>query len=309
MPDAAPIAGSTSWPPDGPRPVVTIGNFDGVHLGHRTLLDRTQELARALGALPTAFTFHPAPRDVLRPGNPVARIQSLDDRVRDLHAHGMQRVVVEPFDLDYAAHDAEWFARVVLAQRLRAAAVVVGWDFRFGRGRGGSVDTLRHHLDVPVEQVQARSDGSEPVSSSRIRRCIAAGDVREAARLLGRAHSLVGRVVTGDARGRQLGFRTANVQVEAGLLPALGVYAVWLHSEGMRWRGVANLGTRPTFEAGDVAPRLEVHVLDFDGDLYGDEARVTFVQRLRPEIAFPSKEALIRQISQDVEGARAALEP
>lgn len=329
MPDARVIAGSPSWATDLPRPVVTIGNFDGVHLGHRALLERTVVLADELGATPTAFTFHPAPRDVLRPGNPVQRLQTIDDRVRWLGEHGMAHVVVEPFSREYAAHDAEWFARVVLAERLRAAAVVVGWDFRFGRGRGGSVDTLRRVLDVPVEQVSARTllGDDAPVSSSRIRQAVERGDIAEANRLLDRPHEVTGRVVHGDARGRGLGVRTANVDPSkvggvTTLLPPLGVYAVRMELDGAWHPGVANLGVRPTFnpsaaEASGDAPgsgpdappdvRLEVHLLAFEGDLYDTTVRVAFIERLRDERRFETSDALVAQIRQDVARAREVL--
>lgn len=308
MAEARVIAGSAAWPAEGPRPVITIGNFDGVHRGHLALLERTLELSGQLGATPTAFTFHPAPRDVLRPDNPIRRIQTLDDRLHHLGAEGMEHIVLEPFSREYAAHDAEWFAREVLGHRLRAAAVVVGWDFRFGRGRGGSVDTLRAVLDVPIEQVDARMDGEEPISSSRIRRCIAAGDLVEAARLLGRPHTLVGTVVHGDGRGADLGFPTANIQVQTDLCPPSGVYAVRCRVAGQSVPGVANLGVRPTFE-GQTAPevRLEVHLLDFDADLYGEGVRIALIDRLREERRFENVDALVRQIRQDVEHARAAL--
>ena len=302
------IDGSDAWDADDRRPVVTIGNFDGVHRGHRALLDRTLALAASLDAVPTAFTFHPAPRDVLRPGNPIPRIQTLEERLRLLGDHGMERIVVEPFTLDYAAHDAEWFARVVLGERLRAAAVVVGWDFRFGKGRGGSIDTLRDALDIPVEQVQALVDGEEPVSSSRIRRLIGEGEVGAATALLDRPHELLGVVVHGDARGRLLGFPTANIESRTELVPASGVYAVQMliPGEAHALPGVANIGTRPTFDGPDDT-RVEVHLLDYAGDLYNQRVRVRFIGRLRAEQRFPSREALVAQIGQDVARARAVL--
>lgn len=296
------IDGSAAWPGEAPRPVVTIGNFDGVHLGHRALLDRTRNRADALGAPACAFTFHPAPRDVLRPGNPVLRLQRLEDRVRDLRAAGMDHVIVEPFDRDYASHDGAWFAREVLGRRLRAAAVVVGWDFRFGKGRGGSVETLRDVLQVPVEQVGALQHRGETVSSSRIRQAVAAGQVAEAAELLTRPHEVVGVVVRGDARGRELGFPTANVSPQTPLLPADGVYAVRVHTGEGPWRdGVANVGTRPTF--GEGARGVEVHLLGFSGDLYGRLLRVAFVDRIREERRFDSRDALVAQIRADARAA------
>lgn len=301
------VNGSQAWPETAPPTVVTIGNFDGVHRGHRALLDRTRELAREHGARACAFTFHPAPRDVLRPDNPVQRIQRLEDRLELLLDAGMDHVIVEPFSKDYAQHDATWFARVVLHERLRVAAVVVGWDFRFGKGRGGTVDTLRQELNAPVEQIRALTLGDEVVSSSRIRQAIARGDLELATTLLDRPHRVVGRVVPGEQRGRGLGFPTANLEPLTPLTPANGVYAVRAHLPGGRTvRGVANLGDRPTF--GDGATTLEIHLLDFDEDLYDQQIGVDFVQRLRDEQRFESSEQLIAQIRTDVRAARDALD-
>lgn len=300
------VTSSTSWPVGAPPTVVTVGNFDGVHLGHRALIDRTRALAGEHGARAVAFTFDPAPRDVLRPGNAIPRIQRLSDRLELLLACGVDHVVVEPFDLDYARHDAAWFAREVLGARLRAAAVVVGWDFRFGKGRDGNVETLRAELGAPVEQVGALELDGAVVSSSRVREALASGRVDEAARLLGRPHRVVGEVVAGHARGRDLGFPTANVSPQTPLVPAPGVYAIRATAGGAHaLPGVANLGSRPTFGGGP--PTLEVHLLDWSGDLYGAEVGVDFVARLRDERRFPTADALREQIGADVRAARGAL--
>jgi riboflavin kinase / FMN adenylyltransferase len=300
------LTSSTSWPADAPRTVVTVGNFDGVHLGHQALIDRTRALASAHGARAVAFTFDPAPRDVLRPGNAIPRIQRLSDRLDLLLACGVDHVVIEPFDLDYARRDAAWFAREVLGARLRATAVVVGWDFRFGKGRDGNVDTLRAELGAPVEQVAALELDGAVVSSSRVREALASGRVEDAALLLGRPHRVVGEVVPGSARGRQLGFPTANLEARTPLVPAPGVYAIRAIARGEHGLpGVANLGSRPTFGGGP--PTLEVHLLGWSGDLYGVELGVDFVARLRDERRFPSADALREQIGADVRAAREAL--
>ncbi|MEZ4321203.1 MAG: bifunctional riboflavin kinase/FAD synthetase [Myxococcota bacterium] len=294
------VRGSAEY--TGSGAVVTIGNFDGVHLGHRALLDAARSIAGPRSSGVCAYTFHPAPRDVLRPDNGILRIQDLDDRVRALHEAGADDVLVEPFDLTFAARTPDWFAEEVLTRRLRASAVVVGWDFRFGRGRSGTAEGLRTLLDVPVHQVQAVELEGQVISSSRIREHLTAGDVQGAARLLGRPHEVVGTVVQGDARGRELGFPTANLDSRTPLVPANGVYAARLHTgEG----AVVNVGTRPTFGGG--ATTVEVHVLDFAGDLYGAELHVGFVERLRGEQAFPGRDALVAQIARDVERARALL--
>ena len=292
--------GSSTY--DGPGGVVTIGNFDGVHQGHQALLDRARSLH--LGPV-VAYTFDPAPSDVLRPEFAPARLQTLEDRVARLHVRGAEHVVVEAFDRAFAAQSPADFAHTVLRDRLRATAVVVGWDFRFGRGREGDADGLRVLLDVPVVHVDAVYHQNEVVSSSRIRTAIANGAVDQAAVLLGCPHELVGSVVAGDARGRQLGFPTANLDVRTPLLPAAGVYAIVATSPFGVHRGVANLGTRPTFP--DARFKVEVHLFDFAGDLYGLELRVGLVHRIRAEQRFDGVEALVAQIHRDAHRARELL--
>ncbi len=299
--------GSASYPSPSPGPVLTIGNFDGVHRGHLHLLGRLVDEARAAGGPACVYTFDPAPRDVLRPGNPIPRIQTLGERIACLGRAGVDHVVVEPFTRALGALDAQAFAKVILRERLGVRGLVVGYDFRFGRGREGTVDDLRRVLGVPIAQVDPHAPGGEVISSSRIRQAVRDGDVREAARLLGRAHVVSGTVVRGDARGRALGFPTANLAPHTALVPANGIYAVWVElGDGVRREGAASLGVRPTFADGD-DHRVEVHLLDFSGDLYGREARVEFVERLRGEEAFATPEALIARIAQDVRDARAVL--
>jgi riboflavin kinase/FMN adenylyltransferase len=297
--------GSEAVPSDRPVGAVTVGNFDGVHLGHRALLDAARVRADALGGPVVVCTFHPPPRDVMAPGNGVLHVQTLDDRIDELGRQGADVVVVEPFTRELAGQPPEWFATEVLSRRLGAGAVVIGWDFRFGRGRAGDGALLRRTLDVPVDEVVAVEVDGAPVSSTRVREAVAAGEVAAAARLLGRPHEVVGVVVPGDARGRRLGFPTANVAPDTALLPAPGVYAVRARV-GDGWvDGVANLGRRPTFDGEGL--RLEVHLLDGAPDLYGQRLHTGFVARLRGEVAFPDVDALRAQIAVDVAAARAAL--
>jgi len=286
--------------------VVTIGNFDGVHLGHQALLQRTLTLAAELGVSAAAFTFYPAPRDVLRPDNPVIRIQRVQDRIAALLAAGLDQVILEPFTLDYAKRDAQWFAEEVLTRRLNASAVVVGWDFRFGRDRAGGVDELKRWMDVPVLQIAPFETAGETVSSSRIRFALHEGDVEQAAGLLGHTHEVVGCVVKGDGRGTALGFPTANLDADTPLIPGDGVYAVTVLGVGEEaLSGVCNIGCRPTFGSG--ARQIEVHLLDFDGDLYGQTLRLCFVKRLRGERRFDAIDALKTQISTDIASASTVL--
>jgi riboflavin kinase/FMN adenylyltransferase len=303
--------------PHAPRPaVVTIGNFDGVHLGHQALLRRARALADAVAAAwsvdpsgvgVVALTFDPSPRDVMQPGHGVPAIQPLGDRVALLREHGADVVCVEPFTAELASWSAEAFAERIVAERLGGVGVVVGWDFRFGAGRRGDAGLMARVLGVPVEVVGAVDVGGAPVSSTRVRLAVAAGRLDEACALLGRPHRLSGTVVHGDHRGRTIGFPTANVQVETALRPPDGVYAVRAQrAEGGPWMsGVANLGRRPTFEPGVAA--LEVHLFDRELDLYGARLHVELVQFLRPERRFDGLDALVAQIRLDADAARAVL--
>lgn len=298
------LDGSAAWPHDAARPAVAIGNFDGVHAGHRSVLDRLDQLARELGAQAAVLTFDPAPTAVLAPERHQPRILTRADRVRRLGEAGASIVIVEPFTRAFADQDATWFAHTLLQGRLRAAGVVVGYDFRFGRGRTGDASLLQQLLpDIPVIAVPPYLDGGEPVSSSRVRRLVSGGDVVGATRLLGRPHVLHGPVVHGDHRGRTIGFPTANIQSRVELLPAFGVYVVTAElADGRRLPAVANIGLRPTFSGTE--PRIEVHLLDFAEDLYGQELRVELLGRLRGELRFTSAEALVEQIHVDVASAR-----
>lgn len=288
-----------------PKPVITIGNFDGVHVGHRALIERTRAMAERMSVPSGALTFHPTPQEVLRPDSAAPRIQSLAQRIEMLAATGLDYLVVEPFSLDVAALTAEDFAHRILKARLGVRGLALGYDFRFGRGRAGAVDTLKACLDVPIEHQAAVELDGRPVSSSRVRQAVRVGDVALAGRCLGRPHAVRGAVVAGEQRGRKLGFPTANLREIEGLAPARGVYATWAWAEGVRHRAVANLGVRPTVDGVDaVDVVLEVHLLDFAGDLYGASVMVEFVELLRGETAFPDLDALRAQISRDTEAAR-----
>ncbi len=299
------IQGAANYPADGPGPVVTIGNFDGVHRGHQWLLGLVIERARARNVPAVVYTFDPAPRDVLRPDNSVPRIQSLEDRVASLGAAGVDTVVVERFTLDVAAIAPRDFATQILGEQLRASELVLGWDFRFGAKRAGTVADLPNWLDIPVDQVSAHQIADKVVSSSHIRQLVRDGEVAQAAALLTRPHRLRGVVQGGDQRGRTLGFPTANIAVDTPLKPAPGVYAVRTHIDGTVIPSVANFGRRPTFGGG--AQVLEVHLLDWQGDCYGQRLAVDFIERIRPERAFGGVDELKAQISADIQSARRLL--
>jgi len=220
---------------------------------------------------------------------------------------GVDHVVVERFTRSFSQHPPSWFLDEVIGKRIQPQAIVVGYDFRFGRHRAGDVNTLRDAFpNLPVTQVEALKMEGDTVSSSRIRTLVSEGDVAGATKLLGCPHRIRGTVVHGDARGRTMGFPTANLQTDADLKPSRGVYAVRTRSERGEWyQGVANLGTRPTFDGHGFL--IEVHILDFDGDLYGAEMEVDFVDRLRGERTFDGPDALSAQIHLDIQHAREVL--
>ncbi len=291
----------------GPRPVVTIGNFDGVHLGHQFLIARTLKEAKELGAPTCAYTFEPPPQFVLNPDRHPPRILSLDDKLMLLAECGVDSVVVENFDMAFSAHPALWFATEVLGARLNPMAMVVGHDFRFGLGRSGTSKELKEMLpSLLVHQVDPLEVEGMIASSSRIRELIAAGAVCEAAVLLGRPYFIRGDVEHGDGRGKGLGFATANLELSSNLTPGRGVYAVEAEQDGCRYPAVANLGFRPTF--GGRTFSTEIHLLDFEGDLYGKQMTVHFMGRIRDEMRFDSVDQLKIRITQDVIAARGILE-
>jgi len=302
-----------------PRPeggcVVTIGVYDGVHLGHRSLIARVRDMARQLGAASAVVTFDPHPAMVVRPDSAPRLLTDLPQRLELLADAGVDYAVVVRFDAERATESPEDFVREVLVGCLRARAVVVGHDFHFGRGRKGNVPLLQNMgaelgFDVLGLTLVGDEAAHEVVSSTRVRALLAEGEVERAAELLGRPHEVRGVVQHGDARGRELGFPTANVAVPAEiLLPADGIYAGWYERAGGEVHAAAlSLGRRPTFYAEADASLLEAYLLDFEGDLYDEVAAVRFVSRLRGEVKFDSVDSLVAQMSRDVEATRRALQ-
>lgn len=290
-------------------PVVTLGNFDGVHRGHRRIFELLNDEARALGGGALVITFHPHPLKVLFPERAPLLITTLEERIELIRRCGVGHLLCIPFTTEFARRSADRFVDEVLVDRLAVRKVIVGEDFRFGRDRAGDLAFLRdrgekHGFEVKTVQ-PIRLDGTE-VSSTRIRQAIRAGEVRESARLLGRRYGIQGTVVTGDRRGKGLGFPTANLNTGAELLPPNGVYAVWAQVEGEWLPGVASLGIKPTFAGSTYT--IEVHIFDFGGDIYGRPLRVDFVDRLREERSYPNVQALVEQIERDVQQARRVLE-
>ncbi|MBX3258200.1 MAG: bifunctional riboflavin kinase/FAD synthetase [Labilithrix sp.] len=282
---------------------VIIGNLDGVHRGHQAVLRQARALADARGLCTVVLTFDPHPSQVLRGFTP-PRLATLERRVELLRRHGADDVVVEPFTLDFAALTPSRFAKELLVERLGARAVVVGENFRFGAKRAGDLEALRgfgRELGFEVAAAEVAGDERGPFSSTRVRDAIAGGDLDEATRLLGRRHSISGVVEGGDRRGRTIGFPTANLGGVPEVLPPRGVYAVFADDRP----GVMNLGVRPTVDGANL--RVEVHLFDFDGDLYGQSMRVHLVSRIRDEKKFSGLDELRAQIALDAEAARRSL--
>jgi riboflavin kinase/FMN adenylyltransferase len=286
---------------------VTIGNFDGVHLGHQAMIARVVAAGVSLGAMPAALTFEPHPRELFAPASAPTRLTSLREKVELLVHHGIGRVHLRRFSRAFAALSPDAFVSDVLVRELDARHVLVGADFRYGARRAGDVESLReagrrHGFEVELMPT-VMLDG-ERVSSTAVRVALAAGDFARAARLLGRTYGIEGRVVQGDRLGRELGFPTANVQMKHNRPPFTGIFAVRLHGlAGGPHAGVASLGVRPTVT--DTGRHvLEVHLFDFARDVYGEHVRVEFLARIRDEARYPDLDTLKAQIARDCAVAR-----
>jgi len=293
--------------PLGPA-VLCIGNFDGMHRGHQAVIEAARALGTAEGLPVRLLSFEPHPRTLFRPETPVFRLTPPEAKARIARALGLDGLVVAPFDRDFAAQSASEFAEAVLARGLGARRVVVGPDFRFGAGRGGDAALLAQEgarLGFAVTTVAPVAEGTEPVSSSRIRKALGRGDIATANALLGYRWFVEAEVIHGDKRGRLLGYPTANMRLAPETTLAHGIYAVWLDVDGTRHAGVASFGRRPTFDDGP--PLLETFVFGFSGDLYGKAPRVTFAAYLRPEMKFDGVEPLIAQMDRDSAEAKAIL--
>lgn len=293
---------------------VTIGAYDGVHRGHRAVIERTKLEAARLRARTAVVTFDRHPAAVVRPESAPRLLTSLQHKLELLDDAGVDVTYVVRFDADRAHEAATDFVKEVLVDCLRARCVVVGSDFHFGRHRKGNVAMLEQlgrdygFEAVGIDLLGGGDGPTEVISSTRIRAAVAAGDVATAARLLGRWHELRGLVTTGDQRGRTIGFPTANVTIGTEMaIPADGIYAGWyVRPDGSRYAAAINVGRRPTFyEEGELL--VESFLLDFAGDLYGEQARVQLVERLRPELKFDTVEALVEQMHLDVAEARNVL--
>jgi riboflavin kinase/FMN adenylyltransferase len=289
--------------------LLTIGVFDGVHLGHRHLIAKLNELARKQGYASGVITFSQHPQEVLSPKTRLPSLTRLEQRIALLEDEGVDIVIPIPFTPQLANLSPKQFLSL-LKEYLQMKGLVVGPDFALGKGRQGDIDTLRklgQEMGFSLTVVPPMAVDGETASSTAIRKALAEGNIKRVQKLLGRPFRLHGRVVSGDRRGTKLGFPTANLEVEPGqALPASGVYACRAYINGQSYPAMTNIGTRPTFGSG---PRLiEVYLLDYNGDLYGQELIIDIIERLRNEKKFDTPEQLRKQIAEDVKHGKAMLE-
>jgi riboflavin kinase/FMN adenylyltransferase len=290
------------------NPVVTIGNFDGVHLGHRQIFRKLKKAAAALDGVSVVITFIPHPLKVLPSGKNLRLINTYEEKELLLEASGIDYLIVIPFTDEFAAIPAREFVSGILVRDIGMKKLIIGYDYAFGRNREGNVELLRHlgiEYGFAVEVLEPIGNGQTIYSSTNIRKMIGNGNVREVVTLLGRHFSIGGKVVHGHHRGKGLGFPTANLETDKELVPRSGVYAVKVGIDQMRYDGACNIGPNPTFD--DESVSIEVFIFDFAGDLYGRELRIYFIDRIRDERRFPDAAALQRAIEDDVARCREAL--
>lgn len=292
-----------------PHPVVSLGNFDGIHLGHQEILRRVRREAEARRGTALVVTFHPHPLVVLRSNQPIVLIASLREKLSQLRKLGVQGVFLQRFSMDFSRLNPKEFVQRYLAEAIGAEKVIIGHNFSFGRDRAGSsqaLELLGQECGFEVEVVGPVTTHGREVSSTVVRALLGAGEMQDAALLLGRSYAVNGRVIKGFQRGRTIGFPTANVRPRADLLLPNGVYAVRVDvGDQQDLPGVANVGVNPTF--GGNRRTIEAHIFDFSADVYGQRLRVGFVEHLRGEKKFPAVQDLVRQIKDDASRARALL--
>ncbi len=286
--------------------VLTLGVFDGLHLGHQQIMRTVVERAAAIDAVPTAITFDPHPRAVLHPDTAPPMLQTLDQRLANFEVLGIEQAIVIPFSMEFSQQPAEVFLTNIVRDRLHAREVYLGKGFAFGRGRGGNIELLRKMasgLGFVADEVDEVTLRGQRISSSRIRKLLAEGNVNLARRMLGRPYGVEGVIIRGDRRGHTIGFPTANLKPQNRVVPRFGVYATATLIEGAWRKSITNIGVRPTFES-EADPSIETYIFDFDGDLYGDVLRVRFLHRIRDERKFNGIDELKAQIEADTRRAR-----
>jgi len=285
--------------------VLTLGVFDGLHLGHQRIMQTVAERAKAVNAVATAITFDPHPRAVLHPESAPPLLQTLDQRLANFEVLGIEQTIVIAFDREFASQPAEDFLCNVVHDRLHAKEVYLGKGFAFGKNRGGNIDLLRRmskELGFFADEVEEVTLRGKRISSSTIRRLLADGQVNLARRMLGRPYGVEGVIVRGNRRGHTIGFPTANLHPHNRVIPKFGVYATATLINGKWRRSITNIGIRPTFEK-TAEPSIETYLFDFDGDLYGDVLRVRFLHRIRDERKFSGIDELKAQIEKDTRRA------
>ncbi|KAB2907747.1 MAG: bifunctional riboflavin kinase/FAD synthetase [Ignavibacteriales bacterium] len=294
------------------KTVLTVGTFDGVHLGHQALLNILKEKAKASGSRSMILTFDPHPREVVFKGGDIKLLMTTAEKLRVFEDLGIDEVFIINFTHEFSELTADEFFSKFILNGTGIEEIIVGHDHKFGKDRKGDesfIRSLAQKLGFKVTYVEAVMQNQSNISSTQVRKRLAEGDVRGAAELLGREYEIFGEVVHGDKRGRDLGFPTANLECDSEnkILPASGVYAALVELDGKTMKGVVNVGRRPTFNLKDLA--VEVHLLDFPGyDLYGKNLRVRFTDRIRGEMRFIAKDDLVQQIKKDIEQAKALLE-
>jgi riboflavin kinase / FMN adenylyltransferase len=291
--------------------VVTIGNYDGLHLGHQTMLHTLRQRADEFAVPATVLCFEPSPQEFFAGASAPARLSRFREKAHNLAAFGADRMLCARFDKRIQSATPEEFVRNLLVEQLGAKWIVIGNDFRFARGRAGNVEVLRQlgqQHGFGVDEVAPYCVDGNRVSSSLIRETLAAGNLNRATQLLGRPYRMFGKVVRGQQLGRKLGYPTANLRLHRRVIPFMGIFAVRVTGAGLvDAPAVASLGTRPVVNGTE--PLLEAHVFDFNGDLYGKNLHVDFIARLRDERNFPNLDALVEQIHQDAAQARKILNP
>ncbi|MBM4348646.1 MAG: bifunctional riboflavin kinase/FAD synthetase [Deltaproteobacteria bacterium] len=287
------------------NPVVTLGNFDGVHLGHQRIFKKVKEEARKIGGESVVITFEPHPLKILSPDQCPPLLTPFKKKMMFIEETGVDKVLCIQFTMAFAWLSPPEFVKSILAGKVGAKKILVGYNYRFGKEKSGDVDSLKENcarFGIEVEVVEALIVDDAIVSSSKIRDLIGNGEVEKASKLMGRDYPVIGRVIEGAKRGHTLGIPTANLEMTEELYPKPGVYAVRVNLHGQGFNGLANIGFNPTFNANAVS--LEVHILNFDREIYGEDLQVCFTKRIRDEIRFTSIEMLIEQIRKDIEWAK-----
>ncbi len=290
------------------NPIITLGNFDGVHLGHQRIFERVKGEAKKIHGESVVITFEPHPLKILNPEHCPPLLTPFRKKIMLIEKTGIEKVLCLEFSLSFAEIPPLEFVKNILVEAVNAKKIIVGYNYRFGKGKSGDVEVLKHYckrFNIEVEAMEALTVDHTIVSSSKIRELIKDGEVEKATKLLGRNYPVIGKVVEGSKRGHALGFPTVNLEISDELYPKTGVYAVGVEWNQQLFNGLANVGFNPTFSSNEGnAFSLEVHILDFNREVYGDEIQINFIKRIRGEIRFDSPSHLIDQIRKDIQWAK-----